>query len=131
MIKDNVAAAIAVERARHVNVGNDAKGFRLARGQDAAPAARECTCSRFMKCNPTVFCGTKGGVALLRWFEKTKSVFGISDSADGKKVRLVVATLQGPTLTWWNSKIATMGLETVNRIPWNEMKKLMTAEFCL
>nr|GEY57266.1 putative reverse transcriptase domain-containing protein [Tanacetum cinerariifolium] len=46
MIKDNVAAAIAVERARHVNVGNDAKGFRLARGQDAAPAARECTCSR-------------------------------------------------------------------------------------
>ncbi|GJS91031.1 putative reverse transcriptase domain-containing protein [Tanacetum coccineum] len=35
-----------------------------------------------------------------------------------------------PALTWWNSKVATMGLEVVNQIPWNEMKQLMIAEFC-
>nr|GEY91356.1 hypothetical protein [Tanacetum cinerariifolium] len=40
------------------------------------------------------------------------------------------ATLQGPALTWWNSKTATMGLETVNQMPWTETKQLMTAEFC-
>ncbi|GKB91900.1 putative reverse transcriptase domain-containing protein, partial [Tanacetum coccineum] len=90
LIKENVDAAIAVERAR---------------GQDAAPAARE-------------------------WFEKTESVFGISDCAESKKVRFAAATLQGPALTWWNSRIATMGLETVNRMPWTKMKQLMTAEFC-
>ncbi|GJY34725.1 reverse transcriptase domain-containing protein [Tanacetum coccineum] len=47
-----------------------------------------------------------------------------------KKVKFVAATLQGPTLTWWNSKVATMGLETVNQMPWTEMKHVMIAEFC-
>ncbi|GJZ98947.1 hypothetical protein Tco_0671498 [Tanacetum coccineum] len=33
-------------------------------------------------------------------------------------------------LTWWNSKVATLGLENVNQIPLTEMKQLMTVEFC-
>ncbi|GJR73707.1 putative reverse transcriptase domain-containing protein [Tanacetum coccineum] len=108
LIKENVDAAIATERARHANVGNDVRGSGPTRGQDAAHAARECTFAGFMKCNPTAFRGTKGAVELLRWFEKTESVFGISDCAEGKKVRFAAATLQGPALTWWNSKIATI-----------------------
>ncbi|GJV30246.1 putative reverse transcriptase domain-containing protein [Tanacetum coccineum] len=100
MIKENVDAAIATERARHANVGNDVRGSGPARGQDAAPAARECTFSGFM-----------------------------NDCAEGKKVRFAAATLQGPALIWWNAKIATMGLETVNQMSWTEMKQLMTAEF--
>nr|GEZ03438.1 hypothetical protein [Tanacetum cinerariifolium] len=67
---------------------------------------------------------------LLRWFEKSESVFGISECAEGKKVRFATATLQGPTLTWWNAKVATWGLETVNRMPWTKMKHLMTVVFC-
>ncbi|GKC37452.1 putative reverse transcriptase domain-containing protein [Tanacetum coccineum] len=35
----------------------------------------------------------------------------------------------GPALTWWNAKVATMGLENVNQMPWTEMKQLMIAEF--
>nr|GFA08696.1 hypothetical protein [Tanacetum cinerariifolium] len=130
MIKDNVDAAIAAEQARQANVRNEASGSRLARGQDAAPAARECTFAGFMKCNPTAFCGTEGAVELLRWFEKTENVFGISECVEGKKVRFAAATLQGPSLTGWNSKTATMGLETMNRMPWTEMKQPMTTEFC-
>nr|GEX80866.1 reverse transcriptase domain-containing protein [Tanacetum cinerariifolium] len=42
--------------------------------------------ARFMKCNPTTFCGTEGAVELLRWFEKTKSVFGISECAEAKRL---------------------------------------------
>ncbi|GJY93397.1 putative reverse transcriptase domain-containing protein [Tanacetum coccineum] len=52
------------------------------------------------------------------------------ECAEGKKVRFVAATLEGPALTWWNSKVATLGLENVNQMPWTEMKQLMTAEFC-
>ncbi|GKA27349.1 hypothetical protein Tco_0713517 [Tanacetum coccineum] len=130
MIKENVDAAITAERARHANVRNDTRRSGPARGQDAAPAAREYTFDGFMKCNPTAFRGTEGVVELLRWFEKTESVFRINDCAEGKKVKFAAATLQGPTLTWWNAKIATMGLETVNQIPWTEMKQLMTVEFC-
>nr|GEU86411.1 hypothetical protein [Tanacetum cinerariifolium] len=38
--RENVDADIAVERARHANVGNDARGSGPIRGQDAAPAAQ-------------------------------------------------------------------------------------------
>nr|GEY08069.1 hypothetical protein [Tanacetum cinerariifolium] len=81
MIKDNVNAAIAAERARQANVKNDASGSGPTRGQDAAPTVRECTFSGFMKCNRDVFRGVEGAVELRRWFEKTKSVFEISECA--------------------------------------------------
>ncbi|GKG21146.1 hypothetical protein Tco_0383741, partial [Tanacetum coccineum] len=58
--------AIVAKRARHVNVGNDVTGSGPARGQDAAPAARRCTFSGFMKCNSITFYGTEGVVELLR-----------------------------------------------------------------
>ncbi|GJY09691.1 putative reverse transcriptase domain-containing protein [Tanacetum coccineum] len=130
MIKKSVDAAIAAERARHANVGNDARGSGPVRGQDTAPAVRECTFVGFMKCNPTAFHGTKEAVQLQRWFEKTESVFRISECAEGKKVKFAAATLQGPALTWCYAKDATMGLETVNQMTWTGMKQLMTAEFC-
>nr|GEV99899.1 reverse transcriptase domain-containing protein [Tanacetum cinerariifolium] len=74
MITSRINAALTVDRARREN------------------------------CNPTVFHGTKGAVELQRWFEKTKSVFRISECVEGKKVMFVAAALQGPALTWWNSK---------------------------
>ncbi|GJY09427.1 putative reverse transcriptase domain-containing protein [Tanacetum coccineum] len=69
-------------------------------------------------------------IELRRWFKKTKSVSGISECAEGKKVSFAAATLEGPALTWWNSKVATLGLENVNQMPWTEMNQVMTAEFC-
>ncbi|GJS41279.1 hypothetical protein Tco_0566322 [Tanacetum coccineum] len=77
MIKESVDAAIAAERARHANTGNDARGSGPVRGQDTAPVVRECTFAGYMKCNPTVFRGVEGAVELQRWFEKTESVFEI------------------------------------------------------
>ncbi|GKE40717.1 putative reverse transcriptase domain-containing protein, partial [Tanacetum coccineum] len=131
MIKESVDAAIAAERERQAKVKNDASGYGPARGRDTAPADRECTFAGFMKCNPIVFRGIGGATELQRWSEKTKSVFGISECAENKKVKFAAATLEGPALTWWNSKIATLGLGTVNQMPWTEMKQLMTAEFCM
>nr|GEW00494.1 putative reverse transcriptase domain-containing protein [Tanacetum cinerariifolium] len=101
MIKDSVVAAISTEQARQENVINDASGSGPAKGQDAAPAVREYTFAGFMKCNHAVF-------------------------REGKKVKFAAATLEGPALTWWKTKVATMGLETVNQMPWTEMKQLMT-----
>ncbi|GJT65270.1 hypothetical protein Tco_1016750 [Tanacetum coccineum] len=53
----------------------------------------------------------QGGVPAIR-----KCTFA-SECAEGKKVKFTAATLQGLALTWWNSKVATMGLEAVNHIP--------------
>ncbi|GKA07642.1 putative reverse transcriptase domain-containing protein [Tanacetum coccineum] len=109
---------------------NNGSGSGPVRGRDTAPVVRECTFAGLMKCNPTAFRGVEGAVKLRRWFEKTECVFKISECAEGKKVKFVAATLEGPDLTWWKTKVATMGLETVNQMPWTEMKQLMTAEFC-
>nr|GEX66690.1 putative reverse transcriptase domain-containing protein [Tanacetum cinerariifolium] len=73
---------------------------------DAAIAAEQAR-----QCNLAVFRDVEGGVELRRWFEKTKIVFEISECAEGKKVKFAAATLEGPTLTWWKTKVATIGLE--------------------
>ncbi|GKE74441.1 hypothetical protein Tco_1536482, partial [Tanacetum coccineum] len=83
MIKESVDAAIAIEQERQAKVRNDASGSGPVRGQNTAPAVRECTFAGFMKCNPIVFCGIEGAIELQRWFEKTESVFGISECAEG------------------------------------------------
>ncbi|GKB34750.1 putative reverse transcriptase domain-containing protein [Tanacetum coccineum] len=105
MIKESVDAAIATERDRYANAGNDARGSGPIRGQDDVLAVLECTFAGFIKCNPTAFHGTEGAV------------------------RFSATTLQGLALTWWNAEVVTMGLETVNLMPWTEMKQLMTVEF--
>ncbi|GJY95218.1 hypothetical protein Tco_0511579 [Tanacetum coccineum] len=99
MIKESVDADIAAERARQANVRNDASGSGPVRGRDTAPVARECTFAGFMKCNPAAFRRLKGAVELRKWFEKTKSVFEISECSEGKKVKFAAATLEGPALT--------------------------------
>ncbi|GJT73715.1 putative reverse transcriptase domain-containing protein [Tanacetum coccineum] len=130
LITQRVNAAVEAERARQVNARGQGSNANEAGGQGGAPAVRECTFSGFMKCNPTVFHGHEGAVELSRWFEKTEMVFGISECAEARKVKFAAATLQGRALTWWNSQVATRGLEAANQIGWTEMKRLMTEEFC-
>ncbi|GJW09018.1 hypothetical protein Tco_1571441 [Tanacetum coccineum] len=114
MIKESVDAANAAGQTRQANVRNDASGSGPVRGRDTTRAICECTFAGFMKCNPVVLHRVEGAVELRRWFKKTESVFKISECAEGKKVKFVAATLEGPALTWWKTKVATMGLETVN-----------------
>nr|GEY17279.1 hypothetical protein [Tanacetum cinerariifolium] len=107
MIKDNVDDAIAVERARQANVRNEASGSGPARGQDATPATHECTFVGYMKCNPTAFHGTEGVVELLRWFEKTKSVFGINECERAKMLAEFrpIEEVQRMEHELWNLKV--------------------------
>nr|GEU41380.1 putative reverse transcriptase domain-containing protein [Tanacetum cinerariifolium] len=54
-----------------------------------------------------------------------------SDCAETNKVKFVAATLQGRALTWWNSQVATLGLNVAIGKSWGDMKKMMLEEFCL
>ncbi|GJR42054.1 putative reverse transcriptase domain-containing protein [Tanacetum coccineum] len=60
----------------------------------------------------------------------TKWFSGIRKCAKGKKVKFSTATLQGRALTWWNSQVATLGLERANQTSWTKIKKLMAEECC-
>nr|GEW23629.1 putative reverse transcriptase domain, ribonuclease H-like domain, aspartic peptidase domain protein [Tanacetum cinerariifolium] len=63
-------------------------------------------------------------------FVNSKMVFSISDCSERNKVKFVAATLQGRALTWWNSQVATLGLNVAIRKSWGDMKKMMLEEFC-
>ncbi|GKA46008.1 putative reverse transcriptase domain-containing protein [Tanacetum coccineum] len=130
LITERVNAAVEAERERQVNARGQGNNANEAGGQGGAPTARECTFLGFMKCNPMVFHGHEGAVELSRWLKKTEMVFGISECAEARKVKFAAATLQGHALTWWNSQVATMGLEAANQIGWTKMRRLITEEFC-
>ncbi|GJY48922.1 hypothetical protein Tco_0438878, partial [Tanacetum coccineum] len=96
----------------------------------AAPKITRCIYVTFMKCDPQPFKGTEGAVGLCLWFEKLEFVFRISDCKERDKVKFATATLQGRVLTWWNGRIASMGIDVANGTPWTEVRKWMTEEFC-
>nr|GEV52716.1 putative reverse transcriptase domain-containing protein [Tanacetum cinerariifolium] len=128
LVRDRIEVAIRAERERVRMEATRAEG--PAGGPAAAPMARECSFSGFMKCGPTQFHGTEGAVGLVRWFEKMENTFEISECAEGKKVKFSTATLHGRALTWWNSQVATLGREVANGRPWTEVKQMITDEFC-
>nr|GFB88193.1 putative reverse transcriptase domain-containing protein [Tanacetum cinerariifolium] len=98
--------------------------------ESGAPPIRECSFTGYLKCNTTVFHRNEGAVELSRWFEKTESIFSISECAKRNKVKFAAAILQGRALTWWNSQVSTLGLEVANGKSWTELKTLIKEEFC-
>ncbi|GJW60902.1 putative reverse transcriptase domain-containing protein [Tanacetum coccineum] len=110
--------------------GAGAGGAEVGGAGPAAPEITGCTYVTFMKCDPQPFKGTEGAVGLCQWFEKLESVFRISDCKERDKVKFATATLQGRALTWWNGRIASMGIDAANGTPWTEVRKWMTEEFC-
>ncbi|GKC55314.1 putative reverse transcriptase domain-containing protein [Tanacetum coccineum] len=55
--------------------------------------ARKYSHKEFMSCQPFNFKGTEGAVGLIRWFERTKSVFSRSNCTEDCKVKFATRTL--------------------------------------
>nr|GEV24588.1 putative reverse transcriptase domain-containing protein [Tanacetum cinerariifolium] len=124
MIQESVEAAIRDERERVQNEANRAER------PNVALVAQECTFEDFMKCSHITFRGNEGAIGLIRWIEKTEMVFTVSKCTEANKVVFAASTFQDRALTWWNSQVATIGIEAVTRKTWVEMKVMMTEEFC-
>ncbi|GKF99351.1 hypothetical protein Tco_0298134, partial [Tanacetum coccineum] len=117
--------------------GAGAGGARAGGAGPAVPGITRCTYITFMKCDPQPFKGTEGAMGLCQWFEKLEYVFQISDCKERDKVKFATTTLQGHALTWWNGRIASMGIDAANGTPWTKVRKWMTEvrkwiteEFC-
>ncbi|GKE10559.1 hypothetical protein Tco_1414110, partial [Tanacetum coccineum] len=72
--------------------GAGAGGAEVGGAGPAAPKITGCTYITFMKCEPQPFKGIKGAMGLCR------------------------------ALTWWNGRIASMGIDAANDTPWTELK---------
>ncbi|GJR67651.1 reverse transcriptase domain-containing protein [Tanacetum coccineum] len=75
LVADSVTAALEAQATTMENADNTNRNT----GEREAPIARKCSYKEFMSCQPINFKGTKGAVGLIRWFERTESVFSHSN----------------------------------------------------
>ncbi|GJV53535.1 reverse transcriptase domain-containing protein [Tanacetum coccineum] len=94
------------------------------------PVAKRGNYKEFINCQPFYFNGTEGAVDLIRWFERTKSVFYRSNCAEENKVAFATGTLIDNALSWWNSYTQPIGINQANQITWIELKRLLTDKYC-
>ncbi|KAI3743202.1 hypothetical protein L1987_60908 [Smallanthus sonchifolius] len=90
----------------------------------------QCTFKHFNACNPLKFYGNEGATGLLQWFKSIENTFLNSDCPDNLRVRHATSVLQKRALTWWNGEKRTRGVEVAMALLWDEVKRLMTEEFC-
>ncbi|GJT96478.1 reverse transcriptase domain-containing protein [Tanacetum coccineum] len=83
-----------------------------------------------MSCQPINFKGTEGAIGLIRWFERTESVFSRSNCTKDCKVKFATGTLTEEALSWWNSFAQPIGIEEAYKITWVEFKKLLIKKYC-
>nr|GEX10079.1 reverse transcriptase domain-containing protein [Tanacetum cinerariifolium] len=74
--------------------------------------------------------GSEGAVGLIRWFERTESVFSRSNCIEDCKVKFATGTLTEEALSWWNSFAQPIGIEEAYKITWVEFKKLLIKNYC-
>ncbi|GJS56536.1 reverse transcriptase domain-containing protein [Tanacetum coccineum] len=84
----------------------------------------------FISCQPFYFNGIEGAVGLIRWFERTESVFSHSKCAEENKVTFATGTLTDDALSWWNPYAQPIGIDQANKITWTELKRLLTNKYC-
>ncbi|GJT78476.1 hypothetical protein Tco_1045201 [Tanacetum coccineum] len=99
LVADNVVAALEAQAATMTNANNTNRNTR----ERETHIARKCSYKDFMSCQPFNFKGTKGVVGLIRWFERTKSVFSRSNCTKDCKVKFATGTLTEEALSWWIS----------------------------
>ncbi|GJU64794.1 reverse transcriptase domain-containing protein [Tanacetum coccineum] len=123
LVADSVSAALEAQAANMENTDNTTRPRE-------APVARKCSYKEFMSCQPINFKGTKGVVGLIRWFERTESVFSRSNCTEDCKVKFATGTLTEEALSWWNSFAQPIRIEEAYKITWVEFKKLLIKKYC-
>ncbi|GKB28843.1 hypothetical protein Tco_0868244 [Tanacetum coccineum] len=112
LVADSVFAALEAQAATMANTDNTNRNT----GQSGTPVARKCSYKEFMSCQPFNFKGTEGAVGLIRWFERTESVFLRSNCTEDCKVKFATGTLTEEALSWWNSFAQPIGIEEAYKI---------------
>ncbi|GJV73173.1 putative reverse transcriptase domain-containing protein [Tanacetum coccineum] len=126
LVVDSVVAALEVQVATMANADDTNRNTE----PRETLVARKCSYKEFMSCQSFNFKGTKGVVGLIRWFERTESVFSRSNYTEDCKVKFATGTLTEEALSWWNSFTQPIGIEEAYKITWSEFKKLLTKKYC-
>nr|GEY96402.1 reverse transcriptase domain-containing protein [Tanacetum cinerariifolium] len=82
LVVDSVATALEAQAANMENANNT---NRYPEPREAH-VVRKCSYKEFMSCQPFNFKGSEGAVGLIRWFERTESVFSRSNCTEYCKI---------------------------------------------
>nr|GEX43156.1 RNA-directed DNA polymerase, eukaryota, reverse transcriptase zinc-binding domain protein [Tanacetum cinerariifolium] len=74
---------------------------------------------------------TKRVVGLTRWLEKMESIFQINNCTVTCQIKFASFTLQGSSLTWWNSHMRAVRQDVPYAMPWAALKRMITDKYCL
>ncbi|GKB03860.1 reverse transcriptase domain-containing protein [Tanacetum coccineum] len=125
LVADSVTSALEAQAATMANTSNPNRNT----GPTGTPVAKTGNYKEFISCQPFYFNGTEGAVGLIRWFERTESVFSRSRCAEENKVTFATGTLTNDALSWWNAYAQPMGVDQANQITWTELKRLLTNKY--
>ncbi|GKE95497.1 hypothetical protein Tco_1580352 [Tanacetum coccineum] len=67
--------------------------------------------------------GMEGVVELIQWFEKMETVFSISNCWVENQIKFSTCTLLAGALTWWNSRVRTVGHDVAYAMTWTDLKR--------
>ncbi|GJT75839.1 hypothetical protein Tco_1042564 [Tanacetum coccineum] len=95
LVADSVTSALEAQAATMANTSNPNRNI----GPTGTPIAKLGNYKEFISCQPFYFNGTEGAVGLIRWFERTKSVFSRSRCAEVNKVTFSTSTLTDGALS--------------------------------
>ncbi|GJZ87032.1 reverse transcriptase domain-containing protein [Tanacetum coccineum] len=126
LIANGIATALEAQAAATTSASNPNKNTK----PTGTPVAKIGNYKEFVSCQPLYFNGTEGAVGLIRWFERTESVFSRSNCAEENKVTFGTGTLTDDALSWWNSCAQPIGINQANQITWTKLKRLLTNKYC-
>ncbi|GJU27369.1 putative reverse transcriptase domain-containing protein [Tanacetum coccineum] len=126
LVADSVTAALEAQAATMAGTSNPNRNT----GPTGTPVAKTGNYKEFISCQPFYFNGTEGAVGLIRWFERTESVFSRSKCTEENKVTFATGTLTDDALSWWNAYAQPTGVDQANQITWTELKRLLTNKYC-
>ncbi|GJU97234.1 retrovirus-related pol polyprotein from transposon TNT 1-94 [Tanacetum coccineum] len=78
LVADSVTSALEAQAATMASASNPNRNT----GPTGTPAVKTGNYKEFISCQPFYFNGTEGAVGLIRWFERTESVFSRSRCAE-------------------------------------------------
>ncbi|GJZ24721.1 hypothetical protein Tco_0562180 [Tanacetum coccineum] len=126
LVANSVIAALEAQAATMANASNPNRNT----GPTGTPVVKTGNYKEFITYQPFYFNGTERAVGLIRWFERTESVFSRSRCAEENKVTFSTGTLTDDALSWWNAYAQPMGVEQANQITWTELKRLLMNKYC-
>ncbi|GJW53493.1 hypothetical protein Tco_0097578 [Tanacetum coccineum] len=96
LVADSVTTALEAQAATMAGTSNPNRNT----SPTGTPIAKMGNYKEFISCQPFYFNGTEGAVGLIRWFERTKSVFSRNKCAKENKVTFDTGTLTDDALSW-------------------------------